>query len=148
MPAEGDEGWVYFVLCERLMLVKIGWSLYPAARLVQLQQGFPYLLEIVAALPGGKDREAFMHKTYAKQRERGEWFRLTKSLADHIDVARYQHGPAPWPVPAPVVLTPEEIADDERIRLMKIKDMRMSWNTPSLDDAIKRFRAKRLRQPA
>jgi len=129
-----------------LRLVKIGWSMHPAARFSQLQQGFPYPLMIVAALPGCKGRESHLHKIYAKQRERGEWFRLTKRLAETIDVARYQHGPAPWPQPAPP--TAEESADDERRRQMRMKDLRMPWNTPSLDDAIKRFRAKRLRQPA
>lgn len=144
--SENSEGWVYFVVCERLRLVKIGWSAFPASRFIRLQQGFPYPLMIVAALPGPKAREAHLHKVYAKQRERGEWFRLTKRLSETIDVARYQHGPTPWPQPAPP--TAEEIADDERSRQLRMKDMRMPWNTPNLEDALKRYRAKRLRQPA
>jgi hypothetical protein len=39
-----------------------------------LQTGSPVRLELVATLPGGQSREAYLHEKFARYRVSGEWF--------------------------------------------------------------------------
>lgn len=60
-----------------LVPVKIGISLDPGKRQVELQCGCPWDLILLAVAPGTLADEARLHSEYASQRIRGEWFDLT-----------------------------------------------------------------------
>jgi hypothetical protein len=77
---------VYVIGREGLDSVKIGVTRGdPARRLAALQTGHPARLEILLAVPGGRDLEAWLHRTYAASRREGEWFNLTTRLTDHLE---------------------------------------------------------------
>lgn len=75
-------GWVYFIAASDLDLVKIGTSrAHPDKRLAALQTGSPALLDLISAIPGGRNLEQRMHRAFADLREHGELFRLEGRLA-------------------------------------------------------------------
>ena len=67
---------VYFARAAGTNLIKIGASHTPAARLLQLQNGCPYTLELLGTLPGGLAIESHLHRMLVHRREHGEWYRL------------------------------------------------------------------------
>jgi hypothetical protein len=86
---------VYFVRAGDA--IKIGRTANLAARLRALATASAAPLELLAAVPGGRGREAQEHRRWRHLRLRGEWFRADEALVRH---AREQAaGPAP-PTPA------------------------------------------------
>lgn len=76
---------IYFIACHEANAVKIGvTSNRVYERLNQAQVNCPLKLELVAAYPGVLADEAALHLRFADQRIRGEWFRLSADLKDHI----------------------------------------------------------------
>lgn len=77
---------IYFVACPQANAVKIGamWGGNPYHRLMTLQVGCPFDLELLAVCDGGDKAEAALHDRFAEHRIRGEWFRLTDELRAHI----------------------------------------------------------------
>lgn len=76
---------VYFFGCEDAGAVKIGICgdrVYE--RLNQAQVNCPLQLTLLAAFDGGLQDEADLHSHFAHLRIRGEWFRATPELLDHI----------------------------------------------------------------
>lgn len=71
---------VYFVTCREIGMVKIGCARNPFARLATLQTAFPLELKIEAHMEGAYGREKEMHERFAKDRVRGEWFRITPEI--------------------------------------------------------------------
>lgn len=75
---------VYFIAALELDRVKIGYSLNPKARLVDLQMGAPVELTLLKSTPGGAAEERSLHERFSAHRTRGEWFKLS-SIASEID---------------------------------------------------------------
>jgi hypothetical protein len=95
-PGGGTAGEVvYFVRAGAA--VKIGRTANLAARLRGLATGSAVPLEVLAAVPGGREREVREHRLWRHLHVRGEWFRADEAL---VRYARAQAaGPAP-PTPA------------------------------------------------
>lgn len=75
---------VYFMRARGMPLVKIGWSNCVIARIEQMQTGCPFLLDVVAQIPGPMNLEKTLHKQFSACHFRGEWFYLTDHLAKFI----------------------------------------------------------------
>jgi DNA-binding transcriptional regulator YdaS (Cro superfamily) len=75
---------VYYVRCSGTGLIKIGFSERPYDRFVKIQSDSPSELSLIATEAGGAVREAFIHKTFAEHRARGEWFRPSGELLKYI----------------------------------------------------------------
>lgn len=69
--------------------VKIGFTANLEQRLKEIQAMCPVPLELLATVPGGRAREAALHREFAGDRVHGEWFELTKDdrarLLTHFD---------------------------------------------------------------
>lgn len=69
-------GWIYFILCPDLGVIKIGWSKGTVRKRVQACKTFcPAPVELVARLLGSKDDETRLHEMLADIHVHGEWFR-------------------------------------------------------------------------
>lgn len=77
-------GFVYFIAAYWGAPVKIGWAAVPERRLRELQIANHAELRIIAAVPGSKEDEREMHRWFAPQRHRGEWFCWTQELGDFL----------------------------------------------------------------
>jgi hypothetical protein len=77
---------IYFIESGRLGPIKIGFTKYDSvtARVSQLQTAHPHELTLLFAMKGGLEREAEMHRTFAPERMRGEWFRSSQRLLGFI----------------------------------------------------------------
>lgn len=71
---------VYAIYDEDSNLVKIGFSGVPTHRLYQLRIGRIRNLFLLATAPGGRTREAAIHRELATDRIRGEWFKQSPRL--------------------------------------------------------------------
>lgn len=74
----------YFIRATEHDFVKIGYTTNVEARLVNLQTGCPYDLEIMHVLRGAESTELFFHKKFAKSHVRGEWFRLSGEIERYV----------------------------------------------------------------
>lgn len=78
-------GTIYFIACEPVSAVKIGFTQKTvAARLSALQTGCPAPLRVMATVPGSLAEERLMHLTFAPLHIQGEWFRLDGKLLDLV----------------------------------------------------------------
>lgn len=80
-------GFVYFIRPKGTEgPTKIGHSLEPSQRLVELERFSPFRLEVAAMIPGDNKLERRIQNSFADFHSHGEWFainpRLTKSIAD------------------------------------------------------------------
>jgi hypothetical protein len=64
--------------------VKIGVSDSPSSRLLGIQTGNPWPLEIVGMIVGGTGVETALHKRFANYRVSGEWFHLAAEVRQFI----------------------------------------------------------------
>lgn len=71
---------IYFITAREFDFVKIGFSDNPHHRFMQLQVGSPTALALERVTAGGLSEEARLHKQFAADRIRGEWFRLSDAL--------------------------------------------------------------------
>jgi hypothetical protein len=69
---------IYFIKAKEY--VKIGYSVDPNARLLELQTGNPHKLKLLATMPGETQTEASLHKLFEKCRVNGEWFKYDRFL--------------------------------------------------------------------
>lgn len=78
---------VYFIGTENRLgrMVKIGTSANPEHRLVQLQLHSPVPLSILAVTDGGVDKEGDYHWKFRRQRQYGEWFKITPRIRTEIE---------------------------------------------------------------
>jgi hypothetical protein len=65
---------VYFIFAPRLGLIKIGVATSAPHRLKKLQCGTGERLCLLATVPGDHELEAELHRRFAGDRVRGEWF--------------------------------------------------------------------------
>ena len=110
----GIDGWVYFVLCPELNLLKIGWTQNPPERFQALRVGMPYPIAMLTARAGSRADEAALHARYQDMRVSGEWFRYRPRLRRFVASVLKKHGPTPWP--APLKLTKYEAALERAVQ--------------------------------
>jgi hypothetical protein len=79
---------VYFATIREQNLVKIGCSFEPESRLKELQVGCPFTVHIEATLPGHIQEEKALHRRFADDRVRGEWFTITPMIEAVMEQAR------------------------------------------------------------
>lgn len=85
--ADLNPGWVYYIRMGDMM--KIGYATDVSKRM----RAYPPNAELLAAHPGTKDVEKFMHRRFAEFRERGrEWFTLAPEIMEHIAGVVEQYG--------------------------------------------------------
>jgi hypothetical protein len=78
-------GLIYFIACEPLEAVKIGYtSNNPYARLTALQTGSAAPLKMLCYVRGTQDEERRLHEAFAKLCIHREWFRLEYTLRDFV----------------------------------------------------------------
>ena len=65
---------IYFIQFGTDGPIKIGTAVDPIVRLRTLQTGTPEPLTLLAVVPGGRTREAEVHRALAHHRRSGEWF--------------------------------------------------------------------------
>ena len=68
--------------------VKIGVAKNVAARLESFQTASPFETHLLAVEPGDRQREAALHREFANDRVKGEWFRISQPLLTHIAKVR------------------------------------------------------------
>lgn len=71
---------VYFATIREQNVVKIGCSFDPDSRLKEIQVGCPFEVKIEATLPGHHTEEQAIHRRFADDRLRGEWFTITPMI--------------------------------------------------------------------
>lgn len=64
--------------------IKIGCSIEPAARVLNLAIWSPFPLELIGSVPGSYQDETFLHKCFADSHSHHEWFRSSPALRDAI----------------------------------------------------------------
>lgn len=86
-PEAPPASYVYFVkqLRTRPSLIKIGITTDLKGRLRDLRGGSGLDLELIAAVPGGRDLERRLHEEFADLRKRGEWFENHADLRARAD---------------------------------------------------------------
>lgn len=75
---------IYFVRDTLSGSIKIGHSVSPWTRLAQIQVHCVGEVVLLAMEPGGPEREAELHATFADARQRGEWFAPAPEIIAHI----------------------------------------------------------------
>lgn len=75
---------IYFIRAMQSGAIKIGTSNDPKRRLETMQTGSPEPLELIGVLPGQADAEKVLHRTFAKFRIHGEWFKGDEELIREI----------------------------------------------------------------
>jgi len=71
---------VYFITARCLGLGKIGFAKNPWNRLLKMQVDSPVALSLERAFDGGLDHERELHRQFACDRVRGEWFNISPEL--------------------------------------------------------------------
>ena len=94
-------GFVYFIANFEADVVKIGFATDLKMRLHSIQTGNHVDLTLIYHFRGCKRSERLLHKHFAKDRVRREWFTHTNEIDDLIeDIERYRDhwiGGAGWP---------------------------------------------------
>lgn len=77
---------VYFIGTgmENGCMIKVGYSMYPEARLKTLQTGHPEKLHLLATTPGGRFLEEKYHRRWRVRRAAGEWFYMGDCIRNEI----------------------------------------------------------------
>lgn len=90
-----NQSFVYFIEAEDTEFFKIGCSMDPRQRLMELQTASPFNLQLVATLVGGARKEKEIHSLFKLDRYRGEWFKYSKELHEYIwhlkDIEHQKH---------------------------------------------------------
>lgn len=71
---------IYCITAREIGLVKIGFSENPFSRFAKLQSDSPVALRIERMTNGEVHEERALHRRYAAERVRGEWFTLTPDI--------------------------------------------------------------------
>lgn len=84
---ERPPGWVYIIGVEGQSMVKIGFAQNPKARFANLKTDNFGKLILLQILPGSSANEHEIHRHFAEQHHRGEWFGLQGALAAALEKA-------------------------------------------------------------
>lgn len=129
-------GYVYIMRCEGLH--KVGWALEPAARVVDLQTGNPFGIELVAAYPApgisANRIERWVHRLLHASHIRGEWFDASEDAVRAAIVAAFGRYGVP-------MLSIEEVG-----RRLAKHYLQAHEDAPAVRKAIARDRVKSLIQ--
>lgn len=82
---------IYLIVNRKEKFCKIGYSNNPEARLMQIQTGNPYPLELVKVIEGDISKEKEIHLKFKHLALQGEWFNYTKEIKDYFKVNN-EHG--------------------------------------------------------
>lgn len=82
MQCENGRPYLYFVHADGF--VKIGWTLSPRSRFLQIKAHNPHPVTMLALIPGGQREELEWHVRFERDHVRGEWFKLSTSLRSAI----------------------------------------------------------------
>lgn len=74
---------IYFVRC--CEFVKIGVAVDPIARLLTLQTGCPFDMQLIGVAPGKDKEETELHRLFMQDHYRGEWFVWTKQIEQYVE---------------------------------------------------------------
>lgn len=96
-------GWVYFIQSNGL--IKIGFSKNVKRRIVSLQIGAAEPVVLLGTIAGSQVTEKDVHRLFAKELVRGEWFKPSAMLLAYIERERERTEPD---VPVPGVGMTEE----------------------------------------
>lgn len=88
---KADRRKVYLIGSKGREEVKIGISVNPEERLRGLQTSYPYKLEILACISGGKSKEQELHTKFKSYCLRGEWFKLTPEISKEFGIKHQEH---------------------------------------------------------
>jgi hypothetical protein len=86
---------IYFVHDEAADLVKIGYSKDPWRRLNKIQSDCPREVVIAMVIDGDRAAERGLHERFADEHVRGEWFRWSGPVADHVSALSGMARPKP-----------------------------------------------------
>ena len=75
---------IYFAQEQHSQLVKIGFSDDPWLRHSKMQADCPGLLTVLCLEEGDTSYERSLHERFATDRVRGEWFRFSDQIAEHV----------------------------------------------------------------
>lgn len=75
---------IYFAQEQHSQLVKIGFSDDPWLRHSKMQADCPGLLTVLCLEEGDTAYERSLHERFATDRVRGEWFRFSDQIAEHV----------------------------------------------------------------
>jgi len=77
---------IYFITFSNRKFVKIGFSDNPEKRILELQTGNPYKLQLLHVISGNYETEKGFHESLSKYRVRNsEWFKVKGELAASIE---------------------------------------------------------------
>lgn len=83
-------GAIYFIACEPLEAVKIGFTKWsPVDRLRAFQTGCPAPLKLLGWVPGSMDEEQRLHRAFHALHITGEWFRHEGKLTHFVNYVTY-----------------------------------------------------------
>jgi hypothetical protein len=78
-------GYIYFIACEPMEAVKIGFTKHhPKRRLAELQTGSPSPLKLLSFFAGTMTEEQKLHQSFAALGIHREWFRFEGKLRDFV----------------------------------------------------------------
>lgn len=85
MDAYGNKiGWTYFFRPVVGGAIKIGWSHWPAERMLSYACWSPFPLEMMGSVCGPHSEEQFLHDCFFEIHSHCEWFRETPFLVEII----------------------------------------------------------------
>lgn len=77
---------VYFIQCGDAGPIKIGIAQNVERRLADLEIASPYPLRLLGVVSGGQEREGELHRRFASQILKGEWFSPSSELLGYIEI--------------------------------------------------------------
>lgn len=93
---------VYFLHAASAGAVKIGYTSHPRARLSSIRGSSAETLDLLLALPcSSMKAESVLHKSFASDRMRGEWFLYTTRLRHFVRAASRLFSRPWWVAPVP-----------------------------------------------
>lgn len=82
---------IYFIYDKVNKAIKIGRAGDPKRRLTSLQIGSVSKLTMLGILPGDAREEGDLHRRFASDRIRGEWFRESPAILSYIESSSAEH---------------------------------------------------------
>ena len=81
-------GFIYFIRMDKIGPIKVGFAKNVIERIVQLQTGNPYQLNILAYYAGNENDEKQIQYLLRDSNIRGEWFHPTEKVLQYVDMAK------------------------------------------------------------
>ena len=79
-----DEEYIYFAKIKNKEIIKIGYSINPKKRIIDMNTAMPLDIEILAVIKGSRKTEKWLHKLLQKYNIKGEWFEYNDSVKQII----------------------------------------------------------------